>query len=185
MKKAYTFLSLFLGAILGVSCCQDTKTEEPSMEQVVNESLDYCVDQAMLLARTLAPHPDTVPVGADWNGKLISGNSTWWTSGFYPGQLWYLYEYCGDDSLKNMAELFTGRVEKEQYTTNNHDVGFIIFCSVGNQYRITGSQDSLASGGMDAVSALRNAGIEVVSVNLGASDTSVMMFTGSLPRGAG
>ena len=141
MKKSYTFLSLFLGAILGVSCCQEPKTAEPSMEQVVQTSLDYCVDQAKLLAQTLAPHSDTVPVGADWNGKLISGNSTWWTSGFYPGELWYLYEYSGDDSLKSMAELFTKRVEKEQYTTNNHDVGFIIFCSVGNQYRLTGSQD--------------------------------------------
>lgn len=103
--------------------------------------MDLCVDQAMLLARTLADSPDSVPVGADWNGRLKAGVSKWWTSGFYPGQLWYLYEYCKDEQMKQMAELYTSRIEREQYTTDNHDVGFIIYCSVGNQYRIGGSND--------------------------------------------
>ena len=31
----------------------------------------------------------------------------------------------------------TSRVENQKYTTNNHDVGFIINCSFGNGYRLT------------------------------------------------
>jgi uncharacterized protein YyaL (SSP411 family) len=51
--------------------------------------------------------------------------------------LWYLYEYTKSDSLKTAAEELTKRVERQQYTTNDHDVGFIINCSYGNAYRLT------------------------------------------------
>ena len=57
---------------------------------------------------------------------------------FFPGTLWYLYEYSGNPVYKKWAENYTLRVEKEQYRTDNHDVGFMIFCSFGNAYRITG-----------------------------------------------
>ena len=51
--------------------------------------------------------------------------------------LWYLYEAKGSPKLKRYAEIYTQRVADQQYTTDNHDVGFILMCSFGNGYRLT------------------------------------------------
>lgn len=64
-----------------------------------------------------------------------------WTSGFYPGILWYLYEYTNDNFWKENAEKVTVFLEKEQYNTSDHDIGFRIYCSYGNGLRLTGNTD--------------------------------------------
>jgi unsaturated chondroitin disaccharide hydrolase len=96
------------------------------------------------MARSMVDMPGKLPKTIDKNGNLETCNSSWWVSGFFPGQLWYLYEYSKNDSLKKWAELYTERVSDQQYTTNNHDVGFMIFCSFGNGYRITGNEKYLS-----------------------------------------
>ena len=56
---------------------------------------------------------------------------------FFPWGIWYLYEVNQDDSLKMYAENYTKRIENEKYTTDNHDVGFMLYCSFGNGLRLT------------------------------------------------
>lgn len=74
------------------------------------------------------------------NNKLQLVASNDWTSGFFPGVLWYLYEYTGDDKWLNNAQDFTHKLEKEQFNTRTHDVGFIIYNSYGNGYRLTDNE---------------------------------------------
>jgi unsaturated chondroitin disaccharide hydrolase len=71
------------------------------------------------------------------NGKLKMVNSKDWTSGFFPGILWYLYDYTKDEKWKKQAGFFTAKIEKEQYNKTTHDLGFMIYCSFGNGYRLT------------------------------------------------
>jgi rhamnogalacturonyl hydrolase YesR len=71
------------------------------------------------------------------NGELVLVPSTDWTSGFFPGELWYLYEYTNDPIWKARAEMFTVSLEKEQWNGKTHDMGFKIYCSYGNGYRLT------------------------------------------------
>ena len=70
-------------------------------------------------------------------GKLKLVNSKDWTSGFFPGILWYLYDYTHDEKWLNQAQLFTAKITNEQYNRTTHDLGFIIYCSFGNGYRLT------------------------------------------------
>lgn len=63
-----------------------------------------------------------------------------WTSGFFPGVLWYLYEETTSDFWKDKAMHYTGFIEQEQWNETTHDMGFKINCSVGNGYRLTGSE---------------------------------------------
>lgn len=58
-----------------------------------------------------------------------------WTSGFFPGTLWYLYRLTGKDKWKKEAEKYTEALENIQYLTSHHDIGFMIGCSYGNGYR--------------------------------------------------
>ena len=46
---------------------------------------------------------------------MITCESPWWTSGFYPGTLWYCYEYSNDPQVRAAAEEMTSRVEKQKY----------------------------------------------------------------------
>lgn len=64
-----------------------------------------------------------------------------WTSGFFPGTLWYLYELTGKAEWKKEAEKYTEALEKIQYLTWHHDIGFMIGCSYGNGYRIGSRKD--------------------------------------------
>src|SRR5690606_27966470 len=62
--------------------------------------------------------------------------SKWWCSGFYPGTLLYIYENTKDKALLTEAERALKMLEKEQYNTNTHDLGFMMFCSFDNANRL-------------------------------------------------
>lgn len=70
--------------------------------------------------------------------SLVSSSTSWWTSGFYPGLLLYLYEFSGDPALLRLSQEKLAILEKEKYNTSTHDLGFILYCSFGNALRITG-----------------------------------------------
>lgn len=59
-----------------------------------------------------------------------------WTSGFFPGSLWYLYELTGQPKWKTSALKYTEGMEHIKHYTGNHDIGFMIFCSFGNALRL-------------------------------------------------
>jgi len=68
--------------------------------------------------------------------KFESSNTGWWTSGFYPGTLLYLYEQTKDQSLYDEALRTLSLLEKEKNNTTTHDLGFMMFCSFGNANRL-------------------------------------------------
>jgi len=71
------------------------------------------------------------------SGRLKLVSSKDWTSGFFPGELWFLYEYSGKQEWKMEAPKFTANIEKEKTNGGTHDMGFKIYCSVGTGYRLT------------------------------------------------
>ena len=59
-----------------------------------------------------------------------------WTSGFFPGNLWYAYQLTGDDDLKKDAVKFTNYLYPVREYTGTHDIGFMMNCSYGNANRL-------------------------------------------------
>ena len=72
------------------------------------------------------------------NLKIVASRD--WTSGFFPGVLWFLYEYTGDNQWKDRARTFTANIEREKWNSGTHDMGFKIYCSFGSGYRLTNDQ---------------------------------------------
>lgn len=73
---------------------------------------------------------------------LVKVNAGDWTSGFFPGGLWYLYQFTGDDFFLRNALRWTGHIKTQTKNTGTgHDLGFIFNCSFGNAYRIYGHPD--------------------------------------------
>lgn len=67
--------------------------------------------------------------------KLVASRD--WTSGFFPGVLWFLNEYTGKEKWKLQAQAFTAKMEREKTNGGTHDIGFKIYCSYGTGYRLT------------------------------------------------
>lgn len=70
------------------------------------------------------------------NGKLITVDPREWTSGFFPGSLWFLFEATGDTSWKTAALHYTAMLEQIRHYNGNHDIGFMLYCSAGNGLRL-------------------------------------------------
>src|SRR6185436_13176124 len=72
-----------------------------------------------------AGKPDLVsPRTTDSSGNLKLVSSRDWTSGFFPGNLWFLYEYTGNQEWKLEAQSFTDNIEREKTNGGTHDMGF-------------------------------------------------------------
>ena len=124
---------LFIAILMGCA-------GKDEMDAVIEKELSVSVEQSKLMAKSIWEQKTLLPRTLDKEGKLITSDSKWWTSGFFPGVLWYLYEATGDTLLKEYACDYTSRVEKEKYNKGNHDVGFMLYCSFGNGYRLTGNE---------------------------------------------
>jgi unsaturated chondroitin disaccharide hydrolase len=79
------------------------------------------------------------PRSIDRQGKLVLTDKYEWTSGFFPGSLWYAYEATKDEAIQQQAIQWTEKLESLQSYTQHHDLGFMMYCSYGNAYRLTGN----------------------------------------------
>ncbi|MBP3356580.1 MAG: glycoside hydrolase family 88 protein [Rikenellaceae bacterium] len=136
MKK---IVFLMMAALLVGACGNPERERREALRARAQQTLDFAVEQGRRMAESLIDRPGRLPKSIR-DGKLEETSSAGWVSGFFPGELWYLYEYSSDEELRRYAEEYTSRVEDQQYTTDNHDVGFMIFCSFGNGWRVTGNE---------------------------------------------
>src|SRR6478736_8881561 len=89
--------------------------------------------------KSLAFYKDVkqTPRSTNPDGKLKTVPSNEWTSGFYAGNLWFMYDYTKDKKWEQAARQWTAALEKEKFNTHTHDLGFMLYCSFGNGYRLT------------------------------------------------
>lgn len=135
MKTLISFSAVIL-IISFSSCNQDTK--KINWDDFIDEQLNFAVDQYKAMNEVL---PDTLTPRTFENERLVTAVTGWWCSGFYPGSLWYLYEYTDDEELKAIAHERTMVLEEEKYNTGTHDLGFMLYCSFGNGLRLTENEE--------------------------------------------
>ncbi len=121
-----------LGALatLMLASCSTSETTN-------GERLDYSKKQInLLLSETLEKGQN--PRTLDAKGQIwwIRNSGFDWTQGFFPGTLWYLYKWSGDESLKQGA-ITTQNYFLDQTNSSSHDLGFVYNCSFGEGYRQT------------------------------------------------
>ena len=75
------------------------------------------------------------------NGKVNFASIKDWTCGFFPGSLWYMYELTNNEQFKKEAKFYTEILDKVQYRKDTHDLGFMLYCSYGNGFRLTGNEN--------------------------------------------
>ncbi|WP_282143702.1 glycoside hydrolase family 88 protein [Cellulophaga baltica] len=135
MSKFFLMLTIVL-----IVSCSPTKKEAPVFS--AQEMLDESVIKTKETLKGLS-------VKDSFLRNIPENQTTWesvgvndWCSGFWPGVLWYAYEASNDASLKKEAEAFTAPIKTIAYNSaRNHDIGFMVYCSFGNGYRITGNPE--------------------------------------------
>jgi len=128
--------SLILILLLLVSC---GPTKKPAKEE-----LSFSMDDIIALAEE---NYTEAPQSLQVNGRMprnANPDGTWksvplkdWTSGFFPGVLWQLYEYTGKEYWEEKAMNWTLPLEELKDFDGHHDLGFMVFCSYGNAYKLT------------------------------------------------
>lgn len=101
---------------------------------------------ALLLRQTAKVAQQPTPVGKPRlvsprtltpGGELVLVPSRDWTSGFFPGYLWLLSEASGQQKWQAAARTYTANIEPEKTNATTHDMGFKVYCSFGQGYRLT------------------------------------------------
>lgn len=139
--KTKTLLVGGLGLCLLASCSPLSKGGLDA-----DKALDYCDAQVHRTLEELKREdgsmdytmmPRNIMDSLDaWHCRKVTKDE--WCSGFWPGILWYDYEYTGDEKIKEEAEKFTASLKFLSETPAfDHDLGFLVFCSYGNGYRLT------------------------------------------------
>ena len=135
MSKFFLMLTIVL-----IVSCSPAKKEAPVFS--AQEMLDKSVIKTKETLKGLSVKDSflrNIPENQT-NWESVGVND--WCSGFWPGVLWYAYEASNDASLKKEAEAFTAPIKTIAYNpARNHDIGFMVYCSFGNGYRITGNPE--------------------------------------------
>ena len=123
---------LSLAAVIAVAAaCSRTESLPVLTDRVFERAKVQAFDLAARLGDTQTPRT----FQAD---TLVTAPIGWWCSGFFPGTLWYIYEYTGDDTIKDLAWHETRKLEHLAEGKTDHDIGFQLMSSYGNAYRLTG-----------------------------------------------
>ena len=115
-----------------------------SAKLINNKHFNYLENQASITLQTIPSSGDSI-----LPRNVNNGRKTWryvpyqdWTSGFWPGTLWYLYEATKSEKWKLEADRFSRVLTPlSMMPAIDHDLGFMIFNSFGNGYRLTGNPE--------------------------------------------
>jgi FG-GAP repeat len=106
------------------------------------------------LNRTLSEVPTgAYPHQTNADGTWGTHSAGWWTSGFFPGAMWHMFALTGDPAWRSAAAARQAGIEGLKNNTSTHDLGFMIFDSFGNGFKLTGT-DSYRQTVLTAASSL-------------------------------
>ena len=134
MKGMMKPLCLAAGLLLAAACARPAS--------LADEALDYCVKKVTGVQERLGADygespRNIAPGDCRWNLTPVCQEN--WTMGFWPGILWYAYEASGDAALETAARGYTEALDFiARQPAYDHDIGFIMFPSFGNGFRLTG-----------------------------------------------
>ena len=129
---------VFLSIIIVISVISPVIAQDIKLQAIVSDAEKQSKLMIEEISKAKSSNADRVsPRTLDSAGNLKLVTSSDWTSGFFPGVLWFLYEYTGNKDWRQQAEAFTANIEREKTNGGTHDMGFKIYCSFGTGFRLT------------------------------------------------
>jgi hypothetical protein len=120
-----------------------------------SNAMDFCLQQLLATEEFLYDNYDSYGIPktvystengySQWdmdNGRTNPTFREGWTSGFFPGCLWYMYELTGDAFIKTRAMMRTEYLEEIKTFTWFSDQGFVFIPTYARGYRLGGPECS-------------------------------------------
>lgn len=107
-------------------------------DSVAERALGHAAKKLRLAATTLDPRAG-FPRFTRADGSWAVRPATQWTSGFFAGSLWYMYQLTRDPEWRALAERWTMGMEEVKTITRTHDLGFMLFDTFGHGFLLTGN----------------------------------------------
>ncbi|MFZ4671698.1 MAG: glucuronyl hydrolase, partial [Flavobacterium sp.] len=124
MKKFNSLFYIILFTTINFNCKAQYNPVTTSIKEEINSRflklLDFPIDSVSI--------PRSMVLSSGVVKKVKSKD---WTSGFYAGNLWQIYNLTGDIRYKEKAALWNAFIEKEKFNNTTHDMGFKVYCSFG------------------------------------------------------
>ncbi|RKR84587.1 glycosyl hydrolase family 88 [Mucilaginibacter gracilis] len=134
MTSIFKYRSLYL---LVIMLCGFQNSTNKSL--LVQQAIGIAKQQMLGMINEVG-NRNGFPRSVNVDGTLRLVNKYDWCSGFFAGNLWYTYEATGDNTLRKEATRLTDSLEPLKNYTLTHDLGFMMYCSYGNAYRLTGEK---------------------------------------------
>jgi unsaturated chondroitin disaccharide hydrolase len=141
MRINFLFFALLMSLIsCNITNKKDTVAKNSTTENTINlqKQIDDCENQLKIAVpklTDLTKHPRLIETNeTEW--KQVGNHKLVWTSGFYPGVLWYAYDVTGNERWKKEAIKRTEVFESFKNITEHHDIGFMMFPAYGKGYEI-------------------------------------------------
>lgn len=144
------FNAILLSSLLVLVSCKNSEKKSTSddlsknnVEINLQKLVDDCEHQLEISVpklTDLTKHPRLIETDStEW--KEVTNHKLIWTSGFYPGILWYAYDVTGNDRWKEEAIKRTEVFEDYKNIIEHHDIGFMMYPAYGNGYNIGGEKE--------------------------------------------
>ena len=136
MKNLLRFAGAFF--LLFMMGCGSSKSVSNSTETISKKWIDKNLLSSAKQYKVLMKQvPEGVMPETFVDGNLKTCKPSNWIAGFYPGNLIFLFEATADSAFYKEALQKITLMDPEQYNTGTHDLGFMMYCSYGNLYKIS------------------------------------------------
>ncbi|MBE5960706.1 MAG: glucoronyl hydrolase [Lachnospiraceae bacterium] len=108
----------------------------------VKEALEFASEQ---IIRNLGEFTDQFQNAFSENGFYKPIDNVGWTTGFWTGEIWLAYEFCGDKRLLKAANSQVGSFYNRivnKVDVDHHDMGFLYTPSCVAAYKLTGNLEA-------------------------------------------
>lgn len=108
--------------------------------QLIKESTETASLQLGYQAKLIEESGQILNPRTTYKNKIEYVPTNDWTSGFFPGSMWYMYDLTQEEKWKKLGQRYTEALDSAKFLTQEHSLGLIINSSYGNGYRITHSR---------------------------------------------
>lgn len=139
MKKHLTIL-VAASMLLLIGCGKSTTNGTQTKTDYVSNAIEVAKQQIGYQVKLIEDsgrfiNPRTV---VDGEIKYVPADD--WTSGFFPGTMFYMYDLTKDKKWLDYGVKYTETLDTIKHLKWHHDVGFMINCSYGNALRLTNNE---------------------------------------------
>ncbi len=122
-----------------MTLCAQAQTNNDAWK-AADVQLRFLLEQTALNRKSIADKSKLMPRCVEKDGSLRLVGIGDWCSGFFPGELWLMWQHTQDDFWREWAVSNTWKLEELKWNNSSHDLGFMVYNSFGKAYELTGER---------------------------------------------